>query len=158
MPSASHIGKAGHLAVMAELANRGYNVALPEIDIGDDIFAVNDANGNLWRIQVKTSVAKERKKAFTGQFRVRATAITANPYPELYFVFALRMPDRYRFLVLGRQVLQNYVVADNLGSASTAQGVNWRTFYVRFLKAGGAICNARDLSHHLEDWATWPAL
>jgi hypothetical protein len=41
------MGKAGQLAVMAEFALRGYNVAMPEIDIGDDIFAVNDDNGNL---------------------------------------------------------------------------------------------------------------
>jgi hypothetical protein len=42
MASKSHIGKAGHLAAMAEFLLRGYNVAQPEVDIGDDIFVVND--------------------------------------------------------------------------------------------------------------------
>ncbi|MFN9622301.1 MAG: hypothetical protein ACK587_05640 [Cyanobacteriota bacterium] len=45
MPGSQYVGKAGHLAVMGELSLRGYNVALPEIDKGDDIFAVNDVTG-----------------------------------------------------------------------------------------------------------------
>ena len=40
MPSTHYIGKAGHLAVVVELALQGYNVAVPEIDEGDDILVV----------------------------------------------------------------------------------------------------------------------
>ena len=40
MPGSCYVGKAGHLAVMGELALRGYNVAMPEMDIGDDLFVV----------------------------------------------------------------------------------------------------------------------
>jgi hypothetical protein len=39
------IGKAGHLAAMAELSLGGYNFATPEIDKGDDLFGVNDRSG-----------------------------------------------------------------------------------------------------------------
>ena len=42
MAKPQHIGTAGQLAVMSELCFRGYNVAMPEIDIGDDIFVVTD--------------------------------------------------------------------------------------------------------------------
>ena len=38
---------------MAELALLGYNVSLPEVDKGDDVFVVNDDTGQLWRLQVK---------------------------------------------------------------------------------------------------------
>lgn len=31
------------MAVMAEFLVRGYNVAIPEVDIGDDIFVVRDS-------------------------------------------------------------------------------------------------------------------
>ena len=31
-------GRAGQMAVMAEFLIRGYNVAIPEVDVGDDIF------------------------------------------------------------------------------------------------------------------------
>jgi hypothetical protein len=54
-----YTGKSGQLAVMAELVSRGYNVAVPEVDIGDDIFVVRDRDGQLSRVQVKTANAKE---------------------------------------------------------------------------------------------------
>lgn len=33
-----YVGRAGQMAVMAEFLLRGWNVALPEVDIGEDIF------------------------------------------------------------------------------------------------------------------------
>ena len=49
-----YVGRAGQMAVMAELLWRGWNVALPEVDVGDDVLVVKDDSGDLWRIQVKT--------------------------------------------------------------------------------------------------------
>ena len=39
---------------------RGWNVAVPEVDVGDDIFVVDDKKGVFYRIQVKTSQAVEQ--------------------------------------------------------------------------------------------------
>ena len=44
-----YLGKAGHLTVMSEFLMLGWNVAIPEVDIGDDIFVVQDENGTLRR-------------------------------------------------------------------------------------------------------------
>lgn len=49
-----YLGRAGQMAVMAEFLVRGYNVAIPEVDIGDDIFVVRDDDGEYSRIQVKS--------------------------------------------------------------------------------------------------------
>jgi hypothetical protein len=38
MARENYVGRAGQLAVMAEFLLRGYNVAIPEVDEGDDIF------------------------------------------------------------------------------------------------------------------------
>ena len=38
------------MAVMSEFLDRGYNVAVPEVDIGDDIFVVHDGSGVYRRI------------------------------------------------------------------------------------------------------------
>ncbi len=46
------------MAVMAEYLARGYNVAIPEVDIGDDIFVVRDEIGEFSRIQVKSATAR----------------------------------------------------------------------------------------------------
>jgi hypothetical protein len=54
-----YLGKAGHLTVMSEFLTRGWNVAIPEVDVGDDIFVVQDDNGTLRRVQVKTSTSSE---------------------------------------------------------------------------------------------------
>lgn len=43
----AYLGKGGQLAVMAHIVTRGYNVAIPEIDIGSDIFVVRDSGSVL---------------------------------------------------------------------------------------------------------------
>ena len=65
-----YLGKAGHLAVMSEFLILGWNVAIPEVDIGDDIFVVQDDNGTLRRVQVKTATATNRLSGFSAQFNV----------------------------------------------------------------------------------------
>jgi hypothetical protein len=57
-----YLGKAGHLTVMSEFLTCGWNVAIPEVDVGDDIFVVQDDNGTLRRVQVKTSTSIEAIK------------------------------------------------------------------------------------------------
>ena len=159
MPGSSYVGKAGHLAVMGELALRGYNVAMPEMDIGDDLFVVNDATGAMWRIQVKTSVARVGVNVISGQFRVRQNAITLPLNPDLHFVFAMRVNAGWRYLVMSRQVLANYVQANNLGTQAIVQGVAWRQLYVSLNKnTGVATCSGQVLTHLLENWGTWPVL
>jgi hypothetical protein len=70
-----YLGKAGHLYAMSEFLVRGWNVAIPEVDIGDDIFVVEDESGILRRVQVKTSTATERQSNFSGQFQIPATQL-----------------------------------------------------------------------------------
>jgi hypothetical protein len=65
-----YLGKAGHLFIMSEFLMLGWNVAIPEVDIGDDIFVVQDDSGTLRRVQVKTSTSKIRKDGFSAQFSV----------------------------------------------------------------------------------------
>lgn len=55
MEKRSHLGMAGHHAAMSEFLYRGSNVAVPAVDIGDDVYVVEDRMGAMWRLQVKTS-------------------------------------------------------------------------------------------------------
>jgi hypothetical protein len=148
------MGKAGQLAVMAELALRGYNVAMPEIDIGDDIFSVNDENGNLLRVQVKTSAEKKQKKSKRYQFRIRHSAIQNVVYPDSIFIFVMRDDDRWRFLIVDRAVLKNYVDAGQLGKHSGQfQQVSMTLDASKKVRGS----KSADFSHHLDDWSKWPA-
>ncbi len=153
MGGTSYTGKAGHLAVMGELALRGYNVAMPEIDIGDDLFVVNDTTGAMWRVQVKTSLVRRHQKTSTQySFRVKASAISKCATPDLHFVFVMRASDRWRFLVVSRQVLQNYVRASKMGT-STPNG-DYRQFTIILRHTGETDCSGVTLTHHLNQIAS----
>lgn len=149
---------------MGELALRGYNVALPEIDIGDDIFAVNDASGAMYRIQVKTAIAKRQNTGYRGQFRVRESSATTPLTPDLSFVFAFRLsahagqPERWDYVVMARSVFNNYVLLGQLGSRSTTGGVNWLTVGMTLKDSGPIVSGTTVLTHHRCDWATWPII
>jgi hypothetical protein len=43
-----YLGRAAQLFVMSELLLRGYNVAIPEVDIGDDLLVIRDADDSKW--------------------------------------------------------------------------------------------------------------
>src|SRR5262245_63346295 len=97
MPGKNYVGKAGQLAVMAEFLLRGYNVAMPEVDVGDDIFVVQDRTGRLWRIQVKTAIGKPREYGYSGQYAVQRKQLRQPKKPDLYYVFARRKGGQWEF-------------------------------------------------------------
>jgi len=111
-----YMAKAAHLAVMAELAARDYNVAMPEIDIGDDIFAVNDTSGNFWRVQVKYGKLKVQKKSIAAIFSCREDQLQKPDTPELYYVFVFRTDDGWRYVVFSRDSLNTHYKSNGFGT------------------------------------------
>src|SRR5438046_2687278 len=55
-------GRGGQRAVIAELLCRQCNAAIPEVDVGEDVFAFRSDRDEIARIQVKTAVARRSKK------------------------------------------------------------------------------------------------
>lgn len=98
-----YLGKAGHLAVMSEFLMLGWNVAIPEVDIGDDIFVVQDDNGTLRRVQVKTSTATEHQSGFTGQFNVSVKNLRNITNILVHYVFTIRRNDLWTKPLIIRQ-------------------------------------------------------
>jgi hypothetical protein len=154
MPGTHYTGKAGHLAVMGEFTLRGYNVAMPEIDKGDDVFVVRDETGAMWRLQVKTSLGTDQQNSRRYQFRVRENMIQTAQTPELHFIFVMRNQGRWRFLVMDRAVLRNYVVNHQVGTLNN----DHRQITVTLNNNGNVTCSGQNLTNHLEDWNTWPEL
>ncbi len=154
MAPTHYTGKAGHLALMGEFCLRGYNVAMPEIDKGDDIFVVNDASGAMWRIQAKTSRGTRTGTSRRYQFRVRENQINLPQTPDLHFIFIMRRSDRWKFLIMDRAVLRANVRNNSMG---TANG-DYRQFRVILHDDGRCICSGLNLANHIGDWNTWPRL
>lgn len=93
--STSYTGKAGQLFAMSEFLMLGYNVAIPEVDRGDDIFVVRDSDGNLSRIQVKTAKARDNKKGFTIQFSLPREQLQSSPIPEITYILLIRHENKW---------------------------------------------------------------
>jgi hypothetical protein len=85
---------------MAELALRGYNVAIPEIDIGDDVFVLNDSTKQAVRIQVKTRKGKPGCCWHLCVFPVKCDHLEKQIGEDHYYVFVGRCGDRWRYVIV----------------------------------------------------------
>src|SRR5262249_42767849 len=122
MPRASHVGKAGQLAVMSEYLLRGYNVAMPEVDEGDDIFVVRARMGAIFRIQVKTAVAIRRRNGYSGTFSISRLQLETPSPLDLDYVLALRQGVGFwEFLVIPRTNLYGEHSIHGIGNIAGSQ-------------------------------------
>ena len=159
MPSRQHVGSAGQLALMAEFAYRGYNVSIPEIDQGDDAWVMNHITGHAWRFQVKTSKPYPQRKSTRFQFNIKLTQIQTALQPDVVFALVMRVDDSWKYLIMHRTVLQNYLAGNQLGQQTGANYVVSVTYHQQGPKAGQAWgAKTLNLSHHLNDWSTWPVI
>lgn len=109
-------GRSGQLAVMAGFLIRELNVAIPEVDIGDDIVVVRDDNDEVTRVQVKTANAVQQAKSFYAQYRIPLKQIEAGP-AHLVYAFVVRRRDRWEeFVMVRRSVLQSLWTEFSVGS------------------------------------------
>ncbi len=112
-----YFGKAGHLFVMSEFLLRGWNVAIPEVDVGDDIFVVKDFNGELVRVQVKTSKAIYLKNGgYTAQFKLSLKQLR-DSIKEVSYVFVVRETNNWNLpTIIDQQILLELYENHSLGS------------------------------------------
>ena len=129
------------MAVMAEFLARGWNVAVPEVDVGDDLFVVRDRDGKLFRIQVKTSALREKRSGHNAVFSVGLRQLTTPVVPELTYVFVTRHLQRWaHFLVIDRTKLDREHQLFDVGSR-TAKDKN--VIFRLTFSPGRALCSPR---------------
>ncbi len=149
-----YTGRAGHLAVMAELLLRGWNTAIPEVDVGDDIFVVHDSQRDLRRVQVKTALARPLQVGHSAQFNLSLSQLQTSMTPEVTYIFAVRLCDRWdSFVVIDREILDEEHSSYRLGSGSTDRLV----LRLRF-KGTSVTCKRRDLSQYRNNWTAFPVI
>ena len=151
MAGKGHVGKAGHLAAMAEFLLRGYNVAVPEVDVGDDIFVVHDRRGQLWRIQVKTAIGRKTRRGYRAKYAVGLGQLQTVKDPDLFYVFALRRESTWEFVVLAREDLASEYVDHDAGSRAGEKVV----FSLHFSDSD-VTCSGRNWQRFRNNWAEWP--
>jgi hypothetical protein len=149
-----YLGQAGHLYVMSELLNRGWNVAIPEVDAGDDIFVVRDSNGDLKRVQVKTATGKPLKRdGFTAQFNIRLNQLLSPITPDIHYVFVVRYNGSWKDLVIvTRTELYSIHEEYNIGSI-TKDNIIFKLSYKTNIAA-----KAHNLDAYKNNWINFPII
>jgi hypothetical protein len=149
-----YVGRSGQMAVMAEFLWRGWNTALPEVDLGDDVFVVKDDSGDLSRVQVKTATARVQKNGYSAKFMVALSQLRTPRTPDLVYVFAVRGAAGWEpFVVIGRDALLAEHELRGVGSLSRG------SVLFRFVVSAARLtCSGRDLTVYRDDWSRWPIL
>lgn len=149
-----YLGKAGHLSVMSEFLMLGWNVAIPEVDIGDDIFVVQDNEGTLRRVQVKTSTSKQRKGSFSCQFNVSVKNLRNISTVLVHYVFLVRHDSQWADPVIIRQdYLLDHFENDKAGSESNGNVI----FYFTYTN-GKVECSGKDFTRYVKDFTDFPQI
>lgn len=149
-----YLGKAGHLIVMSEFLLRGWNMAIPEIDIGDDIFVVQDESETLRRVQVKTSTATERQNGFSGRFKIPLKQLKNIADVPVHYVFIVRLSDGWtKPLIIRQDYLLNLFENEKIGSVHN-ETLN---FYFAY-SAGKIECSKIDINRYTEDFKDFPLI
>ncbi|HVC95841.1 MAG TPA: hypothetical protein VND64_19275 [Pirellulales bacterium] len=109
----SFTGRAGQLAVMSELLRLRCNAAIPEIDLGTDVFVFKDDREEVIRLQVKACAAPYVYTDGSGYSATFALPMKhfrrLDDRPPLYYALAVLREGRWvDFLVVSRARLQSY--------------------------------------------------
>ena len=142
------------MAVMSEFLWRGWNVAIPEVDVGEDILVVKDDSGDLWRVQVKAATAQPQRTGCSAQFSISLEQLELTRTPDLVYVFAVRISDWWEpFIVIDRRTLWREHKAHGVGSVSDGNLI------LRFSVQDSKLqCSSRDFLGYRNDWSRWPVL
>lgn len=89
-----YLGYAGQMAVMGEFLARGYNVAVPEVNVGDDIFVVKDSSGEYFRIQVKTALATKTRQGYSARYALKFDQLETFSVSEIWYIFVSRLDEQ----------------------------------------------------------------
>ena len=150
-----YLGKAGQLATMSYFLMRGWNVATPEVDVGDDLFVIEDKKGIFYRVQVKTSQAIERKDdSYSVTFNLPLAQLEYDISPEIYYVFLIcRKGEWAEKIIISRETLLKYRQTSNIGTVYKQNIVLYFAF-----RDGKVFCSNVDMTEFINDFENFPTI
>lgn len=105
----THFGRAGEYFAMSELLLRGWNVAVPVVDVGDDVFVIDDNDKTTFRLQVKAAEGvpwtDPDAAGIKASFGLSRSQLRTPQPIELFYMLVVRLDSSWRFLVIPRQEL-----------------------------------------------------
>lgn len=143
--------------MMAEFLMKGWNVAIPEVDIGDDIFVVKDEEGTLRKVQVKTAKGKLTQNGYTAQFSASESNLAKIGPIVGHYVFIVRLgDDTWSKPVIIKQDILNQMYED--GEIGSLSGFNI-IFRFKYTENGNkVVCHKEDLSAFINNYVDFPQI
>jgi hypothetical protein len=149
-----YLGKAGQFAAMSIFLMRGWNVATPEVDVGDDLFVLEDKKGVFVRIQVKTSKATVRNNSYSARFKIPLKQLTQVIYPELYYVLEIGSDNQWLLpIIIRRDKLNDLFLEYQIGSIVEDNLMLYFSFQNNQVK-----CSEVDFSPFLNNFDDFPII
>jgi hypothetical protein len=154
-------GMAGHLAAMSEFLLRGYNVAIPFVDRGDDVLTLEGEKDEVRRVQVKTSKLYGGKDPSTYrlEFNLRSEQLRRpDGSSKLFYMFMFRPTLHWEWILLSRQDLaalrRAFETSESPSVEDTTSGLSLRV-WVDAQQRSVRGWNA-DLHRYFNAWVDWP--
>jgi hypothetical protein len=148
------LGKAGQLHTMSEFLARGWNVATPEVDVGDDLFVVEDKKGLFQRVQVKTAQANERQGSYSVQFNVPINQLEAFINPEIFYIFLVRKQNKWsNLLIIPRKKLLELYQEHQIGTVAQDNLLLYLSF-----KEQTITCSKVDFTPFVDNFEDFPII
>ncbi len=150
----NYIGKAGQFFAMSEFLMRGWNVAVPEVDRGDDIFVVQDSDGLLRRVQVKTAQASRTANGYVAKFSIPTRQLLSAITPEIQYVLLVRLPAQWcDMLIIDRPTLAAELnFTETMGDGKTTVSVSVKR------QNNILLCAGRDLTRFNWNFDRFPTI
>lgn len=153
-------GRGAQLAVMSELLRFKCNAAIPEVDLGTDVFAFKDDREEVVRLQVKACTVPfiyMDGSGYSAKFALPMKQFRRlDDRPPLYNVLAVQRDGKWMdFLIVSRARLQSYYNGTNkFGSFDKANDEVKLTVEFRTK----VECSEQDLTDCRNAWTALPPL
>jgi hypothetical protein len=154
----SYTGRSGQWAALSELLLRQCNVAIPEVDEGEDALAFVIRQPEVARLQVKTAIADPLKSegCFAARVSVPLTQLNQREDVNLYYVFAIRLGEGWKeFIILPRRDLRQQARRHSVGYLNRTSGE--LQLYLSF-SPDALQCSGRDWQPYRNAWELLPVL
>lgn len=153
----TYTGRSGQMAVVGELLFCRCNAAIPEVDVGTDVFAFHDEREDAARVQVKTEQGEAYKTGdgFSAKFRIPLKQVERPDKPALFYALVVRLEGRYEaFLLISRARLQEYWNGPRRFGGRDKEGN--LVLHIQFRER--VLCGEVDLTEHRNAWELLPPL
>ena len=149
-----YLGEAGQAAASSYFLARGWNIATPRVNIGDDLLVIEDTKGFFNRIQIKTSQAIERQESFSTRFKLSIRQLQNQYDPELYYMFIVYRENEWLHkVIMPRETVLDYHLKQGMGSLVGDNLILYFSF-----QNGRVFCSKIDITEFYNNFEDFPII